>query len=741
MPEAMAPSESFGSIASGKSFSNRTTWEMADRNSLNTIWTSSKSPAMKPPTRSFESCSACEYESDPRMLMNSFRKGIRRRRRKSRDLRPTTNTATSSYLPWFSWRNRFTARSRFELNPPHSPRSEVITRSPSFFVSRDNRSGCASFPARRATAWTTSRIWRAYGRAATMASCARLSFAADTIFIALVICWVLLTLPIRFRIARRFAMMSPSPRLPLFPEDAPELLEGGGELRFHGVVNGLFLDQLREDRAVLVPHEGGQLRLVARKRCDLVAVAEAVGRREDRHDLLPDGLGLVLGLLEDLHQPGAPRQLHLGGLVEVRPELRERRHLAVLRELEPQAPRDLLHRLDLRVPADPGNRQPDVHRRSHTGVEKVGLEIDLAVGDGDDVRRDVGGDVPGLRLDDRQRRQRPAPHGVGELGCALEQPRMQVEDVARVRLPPRRPAQQERELPVGHGVLGQVVVDAQRVTAAVAVVFPHRAPRIGGNEVDRSGLGGGRGDDDRIVHRAELAELLDHLGDRRLLLADRHVDADDAGPLLVDDRVEGHGGLARLAVADDELALPAADRDHRVDRLDAGLERLLDRLAPDDPRGLDLDAAEFLRLEGAPSVDRLPEGVQDASDQGVPDRHFDDAAGAADDVSFLDEMVVSQKRDADVVLLEVQHDPPDVPGEIEKLSRHRLLQAVDAGDAVSDGQDDAGLGHVEAGFVALDLASEDLRDFFGADVHDVCLTPSRYFSGCAGSAFGRFPRT
>src|SRR3990172_6941319 len=87
-----------------------------------------------------------------------------------------------------------------------------------------------------------------------------------------------------------------------------------------------------------------------------------------------------------------------------------------------------------------------------------------------------------------------------------------------------------------------------------------------------------------------------------------------------------------------------------------------------------------------------------------------------------------------------QPAPPAVPGELENVSRHRLLQAVAAADAVSDGQDDAGLGHVEAGFVALDLASEDLRDFFGADVHDVCLTPSRYFPGCAGSAFGRFRR-
>jgi hypothetical protein len=34
-------------------------------------------------------------------------------------------------------------------------------------------------------------------------------------------------------------------------------------------------------------------------------------------------------------------------------------------------------------------------------------------------------------------------------------------------------------------------------------------------------------------------------------------------------------GLAGLAVADDQLALAAADRDHRVDRLDAGLQRLV----------------------------------------------------------------------------------------------------------------------------------------------------------------------
>ena len=39
------------------------------------------------------------------------------------------------------------------------------------------------------------------------------------------------------------------------------------------------------------------------------------------------------------------------------------------------------------------------------------------------------------------------------------------------------------------------------------------------------------------------------------------------------------GGLAGLPVADDQLALAAADGGHGVDGLDAGLHRLLDRLA------------------------------------------------------------------------------------------------------------------------------------------------------------------
>ena len=137
------------------------------------------------------------------------------------------------------------------------------------------------------------------------------------------------------------------------------------------------------------------------------------------------------------------------------------------------------------------------------------------------------------------------------------------------------------------------------------------------------------GHDDGVLHRAGLFERLHDLRDRRLLLADGVVDADDVLALLVDDRVDGDGGLAGLPVADDQLALAAADRHHRVDGLEPGLQRLLDRAAIDDAGRDALDLAELLRRNRALAVDRLAERVDDAADQLVADRHRDDAVRCA----------------------------------------------------------------------------------------------------------------
>ncbi len=61
-------------------------------------------------------------------------------------------------------------------------------------------------------------------------------------------------------------------------------------------------------------------------------------------------------------------------------------------------------------------------------------------------------------------------------------------------------------------------------------------------------------------------------------LPDRAVNTNHVAALLVDDRIQNDGGLAGLPVANDQLALAAADRNHRVNGLHASLQRLAHRL-------------------------------------------------------------------------------------------------------------------------------------------------------------------
>ena len=105
----------------------------------------------------------------------------------------------------------------------------------------------------------------------------------------------------------------------------------------------------------------------------------------------------------------------------------------------------------------------------------------------------------------------------------------------------------------------------------IAEVLAHGAAGEGRQVLHGRGVGGGGRDHDGVLHGAVIFERLHHLRDGGALLADGDVDADHVAALLIDDGVEGDGGLAGLAVADDQLALAAADRDHGVDGLDAGL--------------------------------------------------------------------------------------------------------------------------------------------------------------------------
>src|SRR5581483_3505828 len=221
---------------------------------------------------------------------------------------------------------------------------------------------------------------------------------------------------------------------------------------------------------------------------------------------------------------------------------------------------------------------------THALVEEISFQVNLPVGDGNDVGWNVSRDVARLGFDDRERGERAAAFFVAQFGGALEQARVEIEHVSRVSFAARWAAQQQRDFAVRSCVFGEVVVDHQRVPLAVAKILAHGAGGIGRNILHGGRLGRRRRHYDGVVHRPVVAQDLYHLGNGRTLLSDGAVNTDKVVALVVNDGVNHDGSFAGLAVADDQLALAAADGNHAVYGLQSSGHRLAYRLPLDHAR-------------------------------------------------------------------------------------------------------------------------------------------------------------
>ena len=119
----------------------------------------------------------------------------------------------------------------------------------------------------------------------------------------------------------------------------------------------------------------------------------------------------------------------------------------------------------------------------------------------------------------------------------------------------------------------------------------------------------------------------------------------------------------------------------------------MNRLARHDAGCLHLDAAAGHILERALAVDRVAERVDDAAKQAPADGGINNRGCPADNVAFLDGAVIAKDHDTDIVAFEVQGHALDATLELDHLAGLHLVEAVDARDAVTNGQDAPDLGH------------------------------------------------
>ena len=288
---------------------------------------------------------------------------------------------------------------------------------------------------------------------------------------------------------------------------------------------------------------------------------------------------------------------------------------------------------------------------------------------------------------------------------------MKVENVARIGFTPWGAAQQQGHLSICDSLLGQIVIDNDRMHAVVTKIFAHGAAGIRCQELQRCGLGRGGGDNDGIFHGASIFQGLHDLSDRGALLADRDIDTVQLlaliitliDRLLVDEGVNRHGGLAGLAVTNDQLALAAANGNQAVQRLQAGLHGFMHRFARDDTRRLDVHQTAFIRLDRALAIDGIAQGVDNAAQQALAHGYVNDFTGTFYCIAFGNGGVGTENNDADVIAFQVQGHTFDTAGEFHHFAGLYLIQTVNAGDTITHGQNLA-----------------NLRDFgFGAEVGDL----------------------
>ncbi len=305
---------------------------------------------------------------------------------------------------------------------------------------------------------------------------------------------------------------------------------------------------------------------------------------------------------------------------------------------------------------------------------------------------------------------------------------MEIEHVARIGFTARRTTKQQRHLTIGNGLLGKVVVHDDGVHAVVAEEFAHRSAGVGCEVLQRSRFRSGCGHDDGVFHRAVFFELLHDLCNGRTLLADGDVDAVKLlafivgliGFLLVDEGVDRDSRFTGLTVADDQFALATANRDEGVDGLEARLHRLADRFTRDDARSLLFDQTTLGRFDRTLAIDRIAQSIDHAAKKGLADGNVHDGVGALYAVAFADFLVGAEDNRTDVVGFEVERHALNAIGEFDHFAGLHVIEAVDAGNTVTHRQH--GTDFADFGFSTEigDLVLDDLRDFCGADIHDVC---------------------
>ena len=218
----------------------------------------------------------------------------------------------------------------------------------------------------------------------------------------------------------------------------------------------------------------------------------------------------------------------------------------------------------------------------------------------------------------------------------------------------------------------------------IAEVFAHSAAREGSQVLQGCGLAGACRDDSGILHGPVTAQGLGNQGHCCLFLPAGNINAVHICFFLGDNSVHANGRLPNLTVTDDKLTLPPAHRRHGVNRFQTGITWLVNTLPVNHARGLHLNTTKVFCVDWTLPVYRGAKGIDNTAKHGFTHRHLGDSGRPLNQVTLFDPLDVTHNGNTDIVLLKVQGDSHDAPGELQKFHGHTISHAIDTGNIVTD---------------------------------------------------------
>jgi len=270
---------------------------------------------------------------------------------------------------------------------------------------------------------------------------------------------------------------------------------------------------------------------------------------------------------------------------------------------------------------------------------------------------------------------------------------VKIKDISGISFSSRGSSQQQGHLSICNGLFGEIIIDDQAMSSSVSEIFSDSTGGIGGQELKRGGFRGGGGDDNSVFHGLVVSESLDDIGDGGSLLSNGDINAVELFVsvssveifLLIQDGINGDGGLSGLSVSNNEFSLSSTDGDQTIDGFESGLHGLVDGFSGDNTGGFDFHSVSLGGLDGSQSVDGVTQGIEDSSEHFFSDGNIHDGSGSTNDISFLNESIVSEDHDSDVVGFEIQGHSTDSRGEFNHLSSLDLAETENSGNTISNG--------------------------------------------------------